>query len=81
MSSKTDLNKAILAIIRKRTESSRNKKDIPGVYYLNIHDLLLDDNKELKIEYTMEGLHVNTFGYHFVTKIIKDKIEEMKHEA
>ena len=56
-------------------------KDIPGVYYLNIHDLLLDDNKELKIEYTMEGLHVNTFGYHFVTKIIKDKIEEIKHEA
>lgn len=29
----------------------------------------------------MEGLHVNTFGYHFVTKIIKDKIEEIKHEA
>lgn len=65
----------------KINEVNEKIKDIPGVYYLNIHDLLLDDNKELKIEYTMEGLHVNTFGYHFVTKIIKDKIEEIKHEA
>lgn len=65
----------------KINEVNKKIKDIPGVYYLNIHDLLLDDNKELKIEYTMEGLHVNAFGYHFVTKIIKDKIEEIKHEA
>ena len=73
--------KIILESLYPVNKSDNLKIDQPRVYYLNIHDLLLDDNKELKIEYTMEGLHVNTFGYHFVTKIIKDKIEEIKHEA
>ena len=73
------------SVIRKENskinEVNEKIKTIPSVYYLNIHDELLDENNELKIEYTMEGLHVNTYGYHVVTKIIKNKIEEIKNEA
>lgn len=65
----------------KINEVNEKIKTIQGVYYLNMHDLLLDNKKELKLEYTMEGLHINTLGYHFVTKVIKDKIEEINHEA
>lgn len=38
--------------------------------YINIHDTLLDNEDNLKLEYTKEGLHVNDIGYHFITNIL-----------
>lgn len=46
-----------------------------AVTYMNIHDLLIDDDGNLKEEYTSDGLHVNAEAYKVITtevmKILK----------
>ncbi len=44
------------------------------VTYINIYDKLLDEDNELKLDYTKEGLHLNDEGYKVVTKEIKKYI-------
>lgn len=55
-------------------------KNIPGVHYVNVHDHLLDENNELKIEYTMEGLHINSYGYRFISELLKEEIKKVIKE-
>lgn len=40
--------------------------------YINIHDILLDEKNELKIDYTTDGLHLNDLGYFkFTMELLK----------
>lgn len=39
--------------------------------YINIYDLLLDENGNLKIEYTTDGLHISEEGYKIITNELK----------
>lgn len=38
------------------------------VNYMNIHDLLIDENGNLKSEYTYDGLHITKEGYKVITE-------------
>ena len=42
-----------------------------NIVYINIHDLLIDNNGDLKKKYTTDGLHLSEDGYKVVTKEIK----------
>lgn len=35
--------------------------------YINIHDILLDENGNLNLAYSYEGLHITDLGYHHIT--------------
>lgn len=61
--------------------SSRNNKDIneindklktlcndKNVTYVDVHSLLEDENGDLNIDYTLEGLHITPEGYKVITK-------------
>lgn len=63
------------------TVSDRNNEDIKSindgikeickekdVTYMNIYDLLLDEDGNLKLDYTVEGLHINDDGYEVITE-------------
>jgi lysophospholipase L1-like esterase len=42
--------------------------DKTGVFYLNFNSLLKDNNGNLKLEYTREGLHLSPAGYKVILK-------------
>lgn len=44
--------------------------------YIDLYSELIDENDNLKLEYTREGLHLNENGYKKVTEILIDYIEE-----
>ena len=50
-------------------------KDIEGVTYINVYDSLLS-NELLNINYTYDGLHLNSNGYDIVTEILMPYVEE-----
>ena len=54
-------------------------KTIEGVNYLDVNSSLQDKNGNIQLDYTVEGLHVNTYGYTIITNIIKGKLEEIKN--
>lgn len=54
--------------INKDVKELCNKK---GVEYINIHDLLMDDDGNLRDEYSNDGLHLTDQGYEVVTKELK----------
>lgn len=41
------------------------------VTYINLYDKLIDDEGNLKLEYTREGLHMSDEGYQVITKELK----------
>lgn len=43
--------------------------------YINMYDELADENGDLKIEYTADGLHMTEAGYEVITKKIMEYIE------
>ncbi len=44
------------------------------IYYINIYDKLLDEEGNLKIDYTKDGLHLSEKGYKKITRILKKYI-------
>ena len=44
--------------------------------YINMYELLTDENGNLKLEYTVDGLHISEYGYQIITKKIMQYIEE-----
>lgn len=44
--------------------------DEKNINFINVHNTLLDEEGNLKLEYTTDGLHVNDIGYHFITNIL-----------
>ena len=80
----TDDEKIHHDMVKNRTNSrintinSKIKKicNLNGAKYINIHDLLLDEDGNLKLEYTNEGLHISPDGYKVITNKIKEYIEK-----
>ena len=54
-----EVNKAIKKLCKEK-----------NIVYINIHDLLTDNNGDLKKKYTTDGLHLSEDGYKIVTKEI-----------
>ena len=52
-------------------------KNIEGVNYLDVNSYLQDENGNIKLDYTIEGLHVNTYGYTIITNIIKGELDRI----
>ena len=63
-------NEKIISINKKIKELCNDEK----ITYVNMYDLLTDDDGNLNTEYTKEGLHISDKGYEFITKIIKENI-------
>ena len=45
-----------------------------GATYIDLHKELVDDNGLLKIEYTVDGLHLSSEGYEKVTEVLRKYI-------
>ena len=43
--------------------------------YINVYDSLLDKNKNLNINYTTDGIHLNDQGYQIYSKMINKNIK------
>ena len=65
-------NEKIMNINKELKSLAKNEKKVT---YINMYDYLLDENGNLKIEYTKEGLHLNNDGYKVVTKVLKENIK------
>lgn len=53
--------------INKVNEYLKDFCDSKNINYINVHDILLDENGELDWNYTREGLHITDLGYHPIT--------------
>lgn len=52
------------------------KDKIDERFFINIYDHLLDDQGDLKFEYTRDGIHLNQKGYHIYLKMILDILDQ-----
>lgn len=52
-------------------------KTIKNVSYVDVYCHLVDETNNLKIECTMEGLHINTVGYKIITQVLLKEIEKI----
>ena len=66
-------NNKIISDINKELEKYCKDND---VVFIDIYSHLVDENDNLKSEYTEDGLHVNDFGYEVITTILKTYIED-----
>ena len=46
------------------------------ITYINVHKHLLDEEGNLALKYTKDGLHLNDLGYLKVTKVLTPYVEE-----
>lgn len=67
-------NKANNAIIRKINRLLEEKANALGYPFINVYDELIDENDNLKREYTLDGIHLSTKGYEQVVRKLKPYI-------
>lgn len=60
-------NKDIREINQKLKDIAKKKK----ITYIDMYDILKDENGNLNLDYTKEGLHISDDGYKVITKEIK----------
>lgn len=60
--------------IRKVNQELKEYCDKEKITYIDMYKKLADDEGNLKIEYTKEGLHISDKGYELITDVIKDYI-------
>lgn len=63
-------NKDVIDINKKIKDMADDK----NITYIDIYSYLLDENDNLKLSYTKEGLHLNEDGYEVVYEILEDYI-------
>lgn len=63
------INKMLKELCKKR-----------NVTYIDMYDNLIDENGDLKLEYTIDGLHISHEGYKVITKIIMGYIDSSSIE-
>ncbi|NLD26889.1 MAG: lysophospholipase [Acholeplasmataceae bacterium] len=51
-------------------------KTIPGVTYLDLYSLLIDETGNFNPKYTLEGLHASPDGYEFITSILNEYLDD-----
>lgn len=62
----------------KRTNESLKEQCAQKSYlFLNLFDLLLDESGQLRIDCTVEGLHINDAGYEIVFNALKPYLESV----
>lgn len=66
-----------IVILNKRLKDYCDNNDVE---YIDIYDELSDNKGDLKLEYTVEGLHLTKKGYLQVTNKLKEYIMEDKNE-
>lgn len=47
-------------------------------YFLNLYPLFIDNNLEIKREYTIDGIHLNHAGYEIFNNKLDEKINEIR---
>lgn len=47
-------------------------------YFLNLYPLFIDNNLEIKREYTTDGIHLNHAGYEIFNNKLDEKINEIR---
>ena len=57
-----------IVFLNKKIEEICKKENIE---YINTHDLLIDNDNNLKLEYTTDGLHISNLGYQIITNNLK----------
>lgn len=62
-------------IIRKINIGLEDISKELDITYINMYDELIDEDGNLKLEYTTEGLHMTDDGYKVITKVLKSYIE------
>lgn len=65
-------NEQIIEVNRQLQEYCEEK----SFTYINMYDVLLDENGNLKLDYTREGLHITDLGYHQITMELLKYIEK-----
>lgn len=68
-------NEKIQAINNKLNKYAKKH----NVQYINMYNILADENGNLKLQYTKEGLHLVDKGYQVVTKEIKKYLNEKQN--
>ena len=63
--------------IREVNEKIKNLKD---VIYLDVNSKISDSDGDIILDYTMEGLHVNSKGYEYISELIKGEIKNILGE-
>ncbi len=53
-------------------------ENIKGCTYLNLFDRLADETGNLNPVYTLEGLHINQFGYRLISCVLKELFDKIK---
>ena len=56
-------------------QSLRKNKFVKKVEFINVYELLVDENGNLDVNYTEDGLHINDDAYKLVTKTILNSIK------
>ena len=57
-------------VVEVNTEIKKYCKE-NRIEYIDLYSELIDEDKNLKLEYTNEGLHISDEGYEFITKELK----------
>lgn len=52
-------------------------RQIPGVQFVDVFPSLLDEEGQLKMQYSKEGLHLSLAGYAVVTEVLKPILETL----
>jgi lysophospholipase L1-like esterase len=51
--------------------------NIQGVKFVNVYPYLLNEDKELNMQYSKEGLHLSLAGYATITPYIRQAIDSL----
>lgn len=55
-------------------EIKANVEEFPGTVYVDIYSQFLDEDQQLKKEYTTDGLHLSEAGYELFVKLIHEYV-------
>lgn len=61
--------------IKKTNQLLEEMADREKIHYIDVYSSLCDDEGNLKLDYTNEGLHISDLGYVTVTRVIKDALQ------
>lgn len=62
--------------IRRANQEVKKLAERYGGKYINVNAPLMDENGDLRAEYTIEGMHINEAGYRSVYPLLKEYILE-----
>lgn len=66
-----DIDRVKSTIIKVNDKLREYSKENPDIKYIDLYGKLLNDNGELNMEYSDDGLHPNEEGYKLITDILK----------